>query len=155
MIHDLHRQGLSVSAIARQLGVDRKIVRTYIAKGLEPPVYKKRTPAPGIVDRFEPYLRERLAAYPALTGVRLWRELKERGFVGCYSVIRRAIFARRLTSCARLRPSRGHNNRHEGRAAERRALHLQARTTSRPPHRPHPLDSERSARRACLRLARH
>ena len=31
MILDLHRQGLSVSAIARQLGVDRKTVRTYIA----------------------------------------------------------------------------------------------------------------------------
>jgi DNA-binding NarL/FixJ family response regulator len=34
MILDLHRQGLSVSAIARQVGVDRKTVRTYIAKGL-------------------------------------------------------------------------------------------------------------------------
>jgi transposase len=42
MIPDLHRQGLSVSAIARQVGVDRKTVRTYIAKGLEPPAYKKR-----------------------------------------------------------------------------------------------------------------
>jgi hypothetical protein len=28
-----------------------------------------------IVDQFEIYLRERLAAYPALTAVRLWREL--------------------------------------------------------------------------------
>src|SRR3984957_6763330 len=56
MILDLHRQGLSVSAIARQLGVDRKTVRTYIAKGLEPPAYKKRAPAPAIVDPFEPYL---------------------------------------------------------------------------------------------------
>ena len=42
MILDLHRQGLSVSAIARQVGIDRKTVRTYIAKGLEPPAYKKR-----------------------------------------------------------------------------------------------------------------
>ncbi|MDA9406052.1 IS21 family transposase [Bradyrhizobium sp. CCBAU 45384] len=88
MILDLHRQGLSVSAIARQLGVDRKTVRAYIAKGLEPPVYKKRAARPGIVDHFEAYLRERLAAYPALTAVRLWRELKERGFVGGYSTVR-------------------------------------------------------------------
>ena len=73
MILDLHRQGLSVSAIARQVGVDRKTVRTYIAKGLEPPTYKKRAPARGVVDRFEPYLRERLAAYPALTARRLQR----------------------------------------------------------------------------------
>ena len=33
MILDLHRQGLSVSAIARQVGVDRKTIRTSIAKG--------------------------------------------------------------------------------------------------------------------------
>jgi transcriptional regulator of acetoin/glycerol metabolism len=40
MILELHRQGLKVSAIARQLGVDRKTVRKYIARGLErlPPV---------------------------------------------------------------------------------------------------------------------
>ena len=88
MILDLHRQGLSVSAIARQVGIDRKTVRTYIAKGLEPPAYKKRPPAPGLVDGFEPYLRERLAAYPALTGRRLFREMKERGFSGGYSVVR-------------------------------------------------------------------
>ena len=88
MILDLHRQGLSVSAIARQVGVDRKTVRTYIAKGLEPPTYKKRAPALGVVDRFEPYLRERLAAYPALTARRLFREIKERGFSGGYSVVR-------------------------------------------------------------------
>ncbi len=88
MILELHRQGVSVSAIARQLGLDRKTVRAYIAQGLEPPTYKKRAPTPSIVASYEPYLRERLAAYPALTGRRLWRELKERGFTGCYSVVR-------------------------------------------------------------------
>jgi transposase len=44
MILDLHRQGLSVSAIARQLCIDRKTVRSAIAKGLEPPKYKTRPP---------------------------------------------------------------------------------------------------------------
>jgi transposase len=44
MILDLHRQGLSVSAIARQLCVDRKTVRRAIVKGLEPPKYKPRPP---------------------------------------------------------------------------------------------------------------
>ena len=37
MILELHRQGLKVSVIARQLGVDRKTVRKYVARGLEPP----------------------------------------------------------------------------------------------------------------------
>ena len=36
MILELHRQGLKTSAIARQLGMDRKTVRRYIERGLEP-----------------------------------------------------------------------------------------------------------------------
>ena len=91
MILELHRQGVSVSAIARQLGIDRKTVRSYIKKGLEPPAYKKRPATPGVVDSFVPYLRDRLAAFPGLTGVRLWRELKERGFAGGYSVVRDCV----------------------------------------------------------------
>ena len=88
MILDLHRQGLSVSAIARQIGIDRKTVRAYITKGLEPPAYKKRLSKEGMVAPFEPYLRDRLTAFPGLTARRLFREIKERGFAGGYSVVR-------------------------------------------------------------------
>ena len=35
MILDLARQGLTVAAIARRTGRDRKTIRTYIARGLE------------------------------------------------------------------------------------------------------------------------
>jgi transposase len=82
MILDLHRQGLSVSAIALQLGIDRKTVRKYLARGLEVPVYGPRQPRPRHIDPFVPYLRERVAAWPGLTGRRLFRELKERGYPG-------------------------------------------------------------------------
>src|SRR6266480_1808077 len=71
MILDLHRQGLTVSAIARELGVDRKTVRRCIARGLEPPVYGPRKPRKRLIDAFVPYLRERVTAYPGLTGRRL------------------------------------------------------------------------------------
>jgi transposase len=37
MILEWHRQGMSVSAIARQSGLDRKTIRKYIHRGLEPP----------------------------------------------------------------------------------------------------------------------
>jgi transposase len=87
MILELHRQGVSVSAIARQLGLDRKTVRTHIAKGLTPPSYKARPPHARQIKLFESYLRERLAAYPALTGRRLWREIKERGYQGGYTAV--------------------------------------------------------------------
>src|SRR5262249_27261874 len=90
-ILELNRQGLSVSAIARQVGIDRKTVRAYIARGLEPPAYKLRLWRAGIIDRFKPYLGERLKAYPGLTAVRLWRELRERGYTGGYSVVRDCV----------------------------------------------------------------
>jgi transposase len=82
MILELHRQGLSPTAIARRLGIDRKTVRKYIARGLELPSYRRASPRPRCTDAFLPYLRERLAAYPTLTAVRLARELRERGFTG-------------------------------------------------------------------------
>jgi transposase len=91
MIVDLQRQGLSISEIARRLDNDRKTVRAYLAKGLEPPTYKKRAPALGVTEAYMPYLRERLAAYPGLTAVRLWREIRERGFVGGYSTVRDCV----------------------------------------------------------------
>ena len=71
MILELHRQGVTVSAIARRVGLDRKTVRRYISDGLEPPVYGPRKPRTTQLQRFEHYLRERLAAFPQLTGRRL------------------------------------------------------------------------------------
>jgi len=91
MILDLQRQGLSVSAIALQLGIDRKTVRKYLARGLEPPVYGPRQPRPRRIDPFVSYLRERVEAWPGLTGRRLFRELKERGYQGGYTAITDAL----------------------------------------------------------------
>src|SRR3954464_11940109 len=91
MIMELYRQGLTLTAIARQLGIDRKTVRRYIALGLEPPTYGPRTPRSKYTDPFLPYLQQRLGAYPGLTAVRLWRELREQGFVGSYTGVKRAV----------------------------------------------------------------
>jgi transposase len=91
MILELHRQGLSPTAIARQLGLDRKTVRKYIARGLEPPAFRSGRRRPRATDTFLPYLRERLAAYPGLTAVRLLRELRELGFAGGYTAVKHAV----------------------------------------------------------------
>jgi transposase len=88
MILDLHRQGLSVSAIARQLERDRKTVRKYIERGLDPPAYGPRHPRSTVVTPFAPYLRERIAAFPELTGSRLLREIKELGYTGGYTAVK-------------------------------------------------------------------
>ena len=91
MILELHRQGLKVAAIARQLGIDRKTVRRYIARGLAPPTYGPRPCRQKSTDAFLAYLRERLAAFPGLTAMRLWRELRERGYAGGYTAVKRAV----------------------------------------------------------------
>jgi transposase len=88
IILDLHRQGLSVSAIARRVGIDRKTVRKYVERGLEPPIYQARQPRPGKVAPFHPYLRERVAAYPDLTGSRLHREIRDLGYAGGYTAVK-------------------------------------------------------------------
>ncbi len=87
MILDLHRQGLSVSAIARRCGIDRKTIRKYIERGLDAPSYGPREPRSKVIDAYATYLRERVCAYPGLTGRRLFRELKSFGYAGGYSSV--------------------------------------------------------------------
>ena len=87
MILELHRQGVSISAIARRVELDRKTVRRYIAQGLEPPAYGPRQPLVSKLRAFEPFLRERLAAFPQLSGRRLHRELRDLGYSGGYTIL--------------------------------------------------------------------
>jgi transposase len=87
MILDLHRQGLSVSAIARRVGIDRKTVRKYIERGLEPPSYGPRKPRARQLAPFEAYLRQRVVAYPGLTASRLLHEIREHGYAGGYTAV--------------------------------------------------------------------
>jgi transposase len=97
MILDLHRQGLKVAAIARQVGVDRKTVRKYIARGLEPPCYGPRQPRARTIDKHVAYLRARLEEYPGLTAQRLLREIAGRGYTGGYSMVRDEVRALRAS----------------------------------------------------------
>lgn len=79
MIHDLRRQGLSISAIARKLGLDRKTVRKHLEVGVVAPIYGPREPRPRQIAPFEPYLRDRILAFPDLSGRRLLREIRGMG----------------------------------------------------------------------------
>ena len=92
MILDLHRQGLSISAIARRTGRDPKTIRKYIARGLEPPAYGPRQGGrPGKLAPYLDYLRERIMAFPDLSAVRLTREIRERGYQGAYTAVKRFL----------------------------------------------------------------
>lgn len=106
LIHDLKKQGLSISAIARKVGCDRKTVRKHLKRGLEAPIYGPRVPRDRIIEPFERYLQERVQAFPDLSGARLLREIRELGYDGGYTAVtdflrevrppRRAQFERRF-----------------------------------------------------------
>jgi len=91
MIHDLKRQGLSLSAIARQAGLDRKTVRKYLDTGLEEPRYAPRDPRPRLIDPYARYLQDRVAQYPDLSGKRLLREIRDLGYEGGYTAVKEVL----------------------------------------------------------------
>ena len=87
MILELHRQGLPISVIAERTGHDRKTVRKYIEQGLAVPRYKPRAAKSLLLTPYLDYLRERLLAWPALTGARLLREIREQGYSGSKTIL--------------------------------------------------------------------
>lgn len=104
-VHALARQGLSISAIARHLGRDRKTVRAYLAGGR---VAGQRKPA--VPDRFEAfaaYCAARLAEDPHLWATALFDEVLALGFDRSYPSFTRALRARGLRPpCEPCRPAK-------------------------------------------------
>src|SRR3979490_1194608 len=94
MILELHRQGLCVTAIARRTGRDPKTVRKYIERGVEAPIYGPRSVGrPSKLAPFLGFLRERVTAFPDLSAVRLTREIRELGYGGAYTAVKRFLAA--------------------------------------------------------------
>ena len=94
MILELHRQGLSVAAISRRTGRDPKTVRKYIERGIEAPAYGPRSVGrPSKLAPYLTYLHERVMAFPDLTAVRLTREIRELGYAGGYTAVKRHLAA--------------------------------------------------------------
>lgn len=91
-------QGLSQIAVAELLGINRRTLQRWIQQGVvEEPVAEPRyTPRPPVVTKLEPYkplIHERLAAYPALSSVRLFREARAAGYTGEYTQLRAFVKA--------------------------------------------------------------
>jgi transposase len=104
MLHQLKEQGLTVSAIARHTGLDRKTVRKYLKQGLCAPSYGPRAPRPQRLDPYRDYIRQRLEALPQLRATRLLREIRALGYEGGYT---------RLTDYVReIRPPHPHGFEH-------------------------------------------
>jgi transposase len=89
------RAGASIRRIARDLGLARNTVSCALARvqaqwagadAAAPPPMRPRS-----LDRYEPVIRELLGRYPELTAVRLLEGLRQRGFAGGYTVVRRRL----------------------------------------------------------------
>ncbi len=91
LILDLHHQGLSVSAIARQTGMDRKTVRKAIQRGLVIPAYSPRLARATVLDGYLDFVQERMTRLPGLSVSRLFREMKALGYSGGYSTLKNQV----------------------------------------------------------------
>jgi transposase len=91
----LQQAGLSLRAIARQLGMGRRTVARVLAAVQQQRVADVPLPRPrkrrSIVDDYEPILKELLTKYPNLTVERALQELHARGFPGQYTVVRQRL----------------------------------------------------------------
>ena len=87
-VTDLKRQGMSVSAIAQQLDLDRKTVRKYLVQPPQP--YQRRHPAPCKIDPYRAFLRERWEQ-GVHNASKLLEEIRDRGYTGGYSQLKLAV----------------------------------------------------------------
>lgn len=61
-IHVLHRQGNSIRAIAKELGISRNTVRRYLRDLIAAPIYPDRAPRPTKLDPYKAYITGRIGA---------------------------------------------------------------------------------------------
>lgn len=94
MIRSLAERGLTISAIARQMGVDRKTVRNALRAPTAPP---QKDASASVLDPYKDYLRGRLAAAD-FTAQRLFQDLQTQGYAGGYNLVKRFVAPLRAES---------------------------------------------------------
>lgn len=89
------KEGLSKTAIASKLGINRRTVHRYLKSGKTESRYSPRPPQTYLIDPFRNYICGRLQAYPELSAARLLEELKPLGFKGKYSTVKQYVRSQR------------------------------------------------------------
>lgn len=95
----LHRQGLSRRAIARALGISRNTVKVLLAAHAvardegQPAVVKRpvRVPRASKVDAYAPRIAALLEQYPDITSQRVFETLREEGFAGGATAVKKYV----------------------------------------------------------------
>jgi len=86
MFKAMREQRMSISEIARRTGAYRKTVRKYIA--MDKPERYSREGRRSVIAPYSDYVRGRIDKYN-LSAVRIHDELKEKGFPGSYTNVKR------------------------------------------------------------------
>jgi transposase len=86
-MQSMHRNKMSISAIARRTGRDRKTVRKYVKRDGNLPRYKPREKKPSILDPHKEYIRQKIDEHD-LSAVRLLEDLRKMGYKGGYTILK-------------------------------------------------------------------
>lgn len=88
-------QGLTHTDIARKLGVNRRTIYRLVRSGqlerdleAEQARYRPRPPVVRKLDRYRDIIKSRLEAYPELSGVRIFQEVRAAGYTGGMTQLR-------------------------------------------------------------------
>lgn len=108
----LHQQGLSGRALARALGVSRNTVKAVLAAQdaardaphAALPARPARVPRASKLDAYQGRVVELLARYPDISAQRVFETLRDEGFAGGYTAVKKRV--RRLRPPTRPEPSR-------------------------------------------------
>ena len=97
----LHRQGWTAPAIAQQVGLSLRTVQRDLRTAAFAGRKRRSDLGDSVLTRYKPYLLERWNA-GCYTAMRLFRDLRQRGYAGGYGVV--AAYARRLRQAQGLPP---------------------------------------------------
>ena len=96
-VHERRSRGQSISAIAREMDLDRKTVRSCLQQARWAPY--RRADASSLLDPHRQWLAERAPEVDYSARI-LWQELRaQHGFTGSYVIVRRAVVPLRLQAC--------------------------------------------------------
>ena len=88
-IRHLHEERLGIRAIANRLGIHRRKVRKALNSKYVP--NRVGRPRGSLVDEHRGWLLAKLQQYPELSAAKLHCMLKEQGFKGGYSIVKKAV----------------------------------------------------------------
>lgn len=87
-LKELQGKGYSIRAMARHLGMHRQTVKGYLDIETLP---RKSQGGINQLEKFFPYIKERMGQEPDMLLTTLWKELREQGYPGAYSTLSEAL----------------------------------------------------------------